>query len=162
MFELEKAINAWCNSVYPTGLQRQARIDELCDHLHCEVDRLVATGLSDEQAFDMATQGLGPQHELKRENTKDRSMPHYVLGVVGLLLSCNAKGLKETLSPKSADRWIIGVSLFFAGSMILASWMMGGSEQESTGTMLLMAVWWVPYSMLTAVSGSRECRRKVS
>lgn len=46
------------------------------------------------------------------------------------------------------------VSLLFAAVMVGCAWVTKGSEHSLTLTMLLLAVWWVPF---TALAGLDRC-----
>ncbi|MFK7767871.1 MAG: hypothetical protein AB8B55_11670 [Mariniblastus sp.] len=52
--------------------------------------------------------------------------------------------------PTNNTSLIIGISLAFAAAMLLAAWLMGDSDQMSTVVMLLVALWWIPFSTLSA------------
>ena len=161
MFNLNDEVLAWCQSVFPSGLERQARIDELADHLHCEVDRLMGEGHSEEEAFRLATELLGQENELSVENAKNLTGLNKQASVLYALCTMNVKALRLLLTPAQASAWIIGVSLFFAGLMLLTSLLQSGGDQSQTWTYIWIAVWWVPYSVLCVVAskkkGDRQC-----
>ena len=60
--------------------------------------------------------------------------------------------LKSRLTPAQASALLIGTSLFFAGAMIVTSWLLRGSEHAQTATYVLIAVWWIPFSLLTGAA----------
>lgn len=74
MFDLDKEIHALCRSIYSNDWKRASSIDELKDHLYCEVERLSDEGLSEEQAFLTATERMGNVEKLRIEHAKNRSL----------------------------------------------------------------------------------------
>ena len=157
MFELEREVLAWCRSIHASGPDRQERTDELADHLFCEIDRLTAQGLSDEQAFQMATRRMGETDALIQEHSKNTGGASKVWSVFRALGTCNSGALGEMLSDKERSALLIAVSLVFAGAMLFASYLMRASEHSQTVTYALIAVWWIPFSVLsTAGQHGRE------
>lgn len=69
MFHLDSEIHAWCKSFRS---RNNATVEELKDHLYCEIDQLIEDGLSEKQAFVIATQRMGNPAELRKEYTKNR------------------------------------------------------------------------------------------
>ncbi len=162
MFNLRDEIAAYCQSVYPAGVHRQARIDELADHLHCEVERWMGEGLSEQEAFHRAVDQLGSSEDLALESLRAQSAWQRNLDVLIALLTLNAKALNRLLTPAQTSVWIIGVSLFFAGMMTLTSWLKIGFEEPQHWTYLWLAVWWVPYTLLcmVAANGTKACKQR--
>ena len=155
MFNLNDEVLAYCQAVYPSGLDRQARIDELADHLYCEIDRWIGEGLSEQEAFLRATDRLGAADDLAQEHLRAQTGLQKHAGVLFALCTFNVKALRRSLTAAEASAWIIGVSLFFAGLMIATALFTTGSESSQIGTYLWIAIWWVPYSLLCSVSGEK-------
>jgi hypothetical protein len=87
MFDLNKAIEEWCQSIHANAWNSEANIDELKDHLHCEIERLTRDGLSDEQAFHRATERIGNAEDLRIEHSKNRGpLPSMIRKTVSNLL----------------------------------------------------------------------------
>lgn len=158
-FDLDEEIQAWCEAVHPRDRERQARIDELADHLHCEVERLMGEGLSKADAFMAATNQVGDSDELSQEHSKNRGRWGRWSYVLGCLCRLNSKALGSELSEKERASLIIVVSLFFAGAMVTTSFFLRDSEHSQTATYMWIAIWWVPYSVLSSAD-SRECGKK--
>src|SRR5262245_26534455 len=60
MFDLQREIDAWSKKAYDGPCRgRAASLDEWKDHVHCEIERLVAEGRTPEEAFRLATTRLG-------------------------------------------------------------------------------------------------------
>jgi len=170
MFNLDQAICNWCRSVYPNWWKRDARIAELTDHLYCEVERLCAEGLLEEEAFLVATKRMGNINTLIAEHAKNRS-------VLSMLYDTGMNHLEEwrrPMNPKKASFLIIVISLFFAAAIIVSSYLLGDTQYEpysQTVMYLLIALWFIPYSALSmTATGERgsiksDClsiKRKVS
>lgn len=68
-------------------------------------------------------------------------------------------------SPKRNGTLIILVSLAFAAAMLLTSFFMADSPHRETVVFLLIAVWWIPFTYLSARSAPRcrsRCKELVS
>lgn len=77
-----------------------------------------------------------------------------------MLRAADAKveGFAGGLSPRRRSALLLGISLFFAGAMIATSWLLEG-EGSQKAVFLLIALWWIPFSVLTAgVEGRRKAR----
>jgi|GEM_PF-3577669 len=156
MFDLEREVQAWCARIHRGGRDRGERMAELADHLYCQIDRLLAEGHDEEEAFRIATSRMGEPADLAREHAKNLTGWPKARAILFALCTCRARALDDLLTDKARARWIIGVSLFFAGAMLVSSWLMRGMEMGQTGTYVLLAIWWVPYSVLLAASPCRE------
>jgi hypothetical protein len=73
VWNLENEVDAWSSAVHADGCRRSASVDELRDHLYCEIERGRSAGLSDRDAFARATTRLGSREGLAAEHAKDRS-----------------------------------------------------------------------------------------
>jgi len=62
------------------------------------------------------------------------------------------------MSPRQTAVWLLGVSVLFAGAMIAVSWLQGPDDSQSLVYMLI-AVWWVPFSLLSSAAGASGRRR---
>lgn len=74
MFNLDQAVEQWSRSIDLRGCGRQDHLEELQDHLYCEINRLQEQGLSPELAFLKATQQLGNLRDLSAEYAKNKSL----------------------------------------------------------------------------------------
>ncbi len=70
MFQLSQAIEQWCNSLNFKGEDREPLIEELKDHLYREIKKQRVLGLSEEEAFKVATEKLGDPNLLEAEFQK--------------------------------------------------------------------------------------------
>lgn len=69
------------------------------------------------------------------------------------------EAVTKALSPRRASVLLIAISLLFAAAMIAAAWFLRGSEHAQTVVFLLIAVWWVPFSVLSSASTATRRRR---
>jgi hypothetical protein len=70
MYKLEQQIANWRNELAISESIFPENIDELEDHLRASISSLVEQGLSDEEAFFVATRRIGTSTELSREFLK--------------------------------------------------------------------------------------------
>ncbi|MEZ4863465.1 MAG: permease prefix domain 1-containing protein [Caldilineaceae bacterium] len=161
-FDLDAAVQAWCRSVHTYGWNRQARREELADHLYCEVERLQSEGLTEQAAFRMATERLGDIGLLQAEHTKNATILSIFYTHVEQFAFATLKSGKNSMTPQRAATYNILVSLFFAAAILLASYLIADTQYErhaQTVTHLLIAIWFVPFLWLSAAGNdkSRRC-----
>jgi hypothetical protein len=60
-------------------------------------------------------------------------------------------------SPKRSATLAILVSLMFAAGMLIISYVMADSPNRETAVFLMIALWWIPFSYLSA--GNKSCCR---
>lgn len=70
MFQLDKAIKKWYGQFKTNFIYDQSDLLELKDHLVNEIDNLTNSGLSEEEAFFIATNRLGDKEKLNKEFSK--------------------------------------------------------------------------------------------
>src|SRR5262245_14160983 len=75
MFDLEANIRAWRESLAKSLGNRKEVLDELENHLREEMQRLIMTGLTPEQAWQTAVSRLGTVDQLTREFGKVPTRP---------------------------------------------------------------------------------------
>ncbi len=74
MFDLNEAVDRWSKDFAGSACGRTDRVDELRDHLFCEIEENVKQGLSEESAFLAATRRFGISEEMKNEFRKGRNI----------------------------------------------------------------------------------------
>lgn len=63
-----------------------------------------------------------------------------------------------TLGPRRTSALLLAISLLFAGAMLAVAWVLK-PESSQTLVYVLIAVWWIPFSLLsTAANASRRAR----
>ncbi len=70
---VKAAIRDWCAAILAQSGKNAASVDELADHLHCEIERLMAEGLSADAAFATATEQMGNRELLVTEFAKNHT-----------------------------------------------------------------------------------------
>ncbi|MCA9000714.1 MAG: hypothetical protein KDB61_02240 [Planctomycetes bacterium] len=154
MFDLESEVLTWCRAVHNTGPDREARAEELADHLFCEIEHGVQQGLDEEAAFVAALRQLGAADRLQSEHGKNRGGLEWGTAVVLALVTCNQARLRRELNPKQASAAVILVSLLFAGLMLgVAPWIRGWKHKDLVNPALI-ALWIVPYTLLIGAGAS--------
>ena len=138
MFDLEKEVAAWSQAVHADRCRNAGRVAELTDHLHCEIDRARAEGVSDERAFAAAVARLGQGQELAAEHAKDRSVLRKACAVVARYDRMESSGGHRGL--------LIAHSMLWASVMLATSLMMSRAAASGTLGLLLIVVlvpsWW--------------------
>jgi hypothetical protein len=142
MFDLESEMHAWCQSVLARGWNRAAGLDELKDHLYCEIERLSAEGLSEEQAFLTAIERMGNVAELRIEHSKNRNL---------------AATLTDNMTRPTAIIAVLHLALgiLFAATTIFADSVFEGTQHNEPIRNWLLVLYWVPFSILT-LYGARQ------
>ena len=75
MFDLEYEIDKWARQVADQGCFTSGRIDEMKDHIYCEIEKFEESGYSQREAFQRAVSSVGSPDELTGEFSKNRSNP---------------------------------------------------------------------------------------
>ncbi len=66
------------------------------------------------------------------------------------------------MTSKKAGFLQICLALGFAAAMIVAGWLLRGSEYKDTVVFLFIAVWWVPFSALLSIQQGHSVRDELS
>ena len=74
MFNLEKAIQSWKQSLKKSPAFEDGQIQEMETHLRDDVDRFIDQGLTAEEAYQKAVQKMGPVEELGDEIYKTKTI----------------------------------------------------------------------------------------
>jgi hypothetical protein len=72
MFNLEQSIANWRRQMLAAEIKSPVPLEELEGHLREETERLVRSGIHQQQAFEEAVLKIGPARELKTEFKKSR------------------------------------------------------------------------------------------
>lgn len=111
MFDLEKEIDNWCEKLNSSGDLTKADIDELKDHLYCEIEGQQKNNLSIDQAFAAAKKTLGNTTELGRAYSISRSKSGQAFQLIG--------GYRMSPSKVTFDLYLVCTILF---GWILFTW----------------------------------------
>lgn len=144
MFDLDREIDSWCRQVLGARCVNTAGMDELVDHVYCEVERARSEGMDDAAAFAAATSRLGEPEELAREYRKN-------YGPVARLFQ---KLLRLEYQPEYRlhYRLFIGHSVIWALAIIAAALIANSQDlQQATSftiTLFLIAGYFVSERLL--------------
>ena len=69
MFDLEKSIADWRRQMLAAGIKTPVPLEELESHLREDIERQMKSGLSAQQAFEIAVKKIG-QAPNSKENSK--------------------------------------------------------------------------------------------
>jgi hypothetical protein len=155
MFDLENDIEAWCQAVYKHHFCPQEQVAELKDHLYCEIEALLDEGLTEEEAFAEATDRLGSVVRLNQEAAKNQNS--FLLSMAKT--ESKIERWADRYSPQQAARLNIFLSLFFGAAIVISTFLIELSpleEHSQTVMYILIAVWFVPFSALSAASGKDD------
>jgi hypothetical protein len=143
MFNLEKAVETWCNHVITNKLWDGDKIDELKDHLYCVIEQEIARGSSEQQAFDKATTDMGYQDSLGNDPA---SKAKVLQGICRLLN-------KIEQYPGQDAPVVIAHSLIWA-AMILAIAIVIDDKQTNQSILFILLSGW--FASFTALNGTKR------
>jgi type IV secretory pathway TrbD component len=144
MFDLEREVTAWSRAAAAGPCRNAATVDELRDHLHCEIERARAGGLSDEAAFRDAVEKMGSGEALAAELGKNRT----VLGTAcAIARSGEPRGITG-----AQRRLLMAHGLLWAVVVIVAAILLPkGPGRETFGwmlTVLFFPMWFASEQLL--------------
>lgn len=152
MFDLAQSIDAWCQAVHRYRMNRVEHVEELKDHLYCKVEALQKGGMTDEQAFKEAIAQMGQVEELAAEHEKNRNFTTRLFDQIS-----NYQERISHMNEKKRARLLIGISIVFAITMMLSSSLIEDGDTSQVVVNILIALWWIPFSIL-AVGVRRKTR----
>lgn len=142
MFNLEQSIDAWCKAVGKNRCGQKGNLDELKDHLFCQVEALMAQSgaeqMSEESAFYCAIEQLGETDELAGEYAKNRSAWSKICTPENDEIFDEILQESESMSAKLLKKIMISNAILWAAAMLSISYVLKGSEQSSNVLMLLI------------------------
>ena len=141
MFELEQAVQDWCQQVAASGCGNAHRIAELKDHLHCEIERLQHQGLSAEQAFQTATKQLGQQPQLHAEYAKNHNT---LAGLCQHESATDESGQTAEQHSKNS----IAHAILFAAAMLASAILIDDTTAASISLFILLGLWWATQTLM--------------
>lgn len=141
-FDLTKAVQQWCELVLSNDSIKSKNIDELKDHLYCQIEHFQQQGEDDKQAFQRAIEQMGEIDMLSDEYGKNRS---FLQKLCAFEYGTVADHAKETMSIKLA---IIQQSILWAAAIIGTSLMIEDKQQA----MSLIFIVLIPLSVANIIS----------
>ncbi len=159
MFNLEQEIDKWCRSAKGKGCGQTDRIEELQDHLYCEIARLQKVGgLDEEGAFLKATRKLGDADELGAEYAKNNTVLSKLCAIEQAHVEAPSNGCAST---KKASAIIIIHSLFFAAAMLITPLLI--ENKDGAGMIVitvLIPLWIATAAFLPGWRRTAQCERR--
>jgi hypothetical protein len=137
MFQLKTEIDNWCKAA-GANLTRDT-VAELRDHLVSDIEALLAQGLSDQDAFSIATKRIGSPEQLTAEFS----------------MTCGAvrSSRREPMSPKKMSVILIAQSLVWGVLMIVVAAKLRGTGIGTQVTGFLFLGWLMSWMIsLTALN----------
>lgn len=122
-FDLDKAVQQWCELVLSNDNIKSKNIDELKDHLLCQIEHFQRNGQNNKQAFKLAIKNMGEVDMLSDGYTKNRS---FLQKLCAFEYGTVADHAKTTMSIKSA---VIQQSILWAAAMIGCSLIIEDKQQ---------------------------------
>jgi len=145
MFDLDSAVHQWSALVLSTDSISNRNIDELKDHLHCEVERYVAQGLSPQEAFNKAISIIGESDILAGENQKNKrfleKLCAFEFGTIGQYQT--HKG--DNMINRKKAQW--QQSILWAAAIIACAIILRGMPQANTVLIFVL----VPLAMTNII-----------
>jgi hypothetical protein len=114
MFNLETAVDEWCQNIgNPHGTSAELK-EELKDHLYCSIEELMKEDFTDKQAFSMATKELGQPDALLDEYSKNQKVFSRMCNSTETSLGDYSQQRSHVMSYKQNSKRLIGQSLLWA------------------------------------------------
>lgn len=149
MFNLNQAIQQWCELVLSNDSIKSKNIDELSDHLHCEVEQFIKSGKSEEQAFKAAIEKMGEIDMLAGEYEKNRSFLQklcaFEYGTVGQYSS-------ESSDQSKTKSKVLAQSIMWAAAMIASALIISNGKEAFNVVFLVL----LPLSIVNIITLKKQ------
>ena len=146
-FNLQQAVEAWVSLLKREHMVDEAHIDELQDHLMCEIESRIAEGLSAKSAFTCAVDSIR-QHPLLKDNEKVKNRLFNKL----IELEC---GKQQTPDNYKRAKVIVTQSILWAAAMLASAILVGDHPNSKYLTIFV----YVPLALMSIFS--LNSKRKV-
>jgi hypothetical protein len=148
MFDLDNAVENWCNKVVSHNIWDADKIDELKDHLYCIIEQDVNSGTDEKLAFEKATSDLGyPEAEIKASSGRAKIIQR-ICRVLNKI-----EGNSSSDSPLVIGHAIIWASVMLAMALVV-------KDKDANGAVLLILLlgWFASFTILdgTKTSAKKE------
>ena len=140
MHKLEKRVEEWCRQI----IRFQHRnLEELKDHLLCQIEQLMKGGLDEEEAFAEATARMGDAEQIRLENAKN-------FGLRARLMD-TAYAWRSELSDNQLKKYLLRIALGTAALMMLSSaaFLPFDAEPGMWTINIPLLLWMIPSYFLT-------------
>lgn len=148
MFELNKAVDNWCNKVVAHNIWDANRIDELKDHVYCIIEEDMKAGASEQQAFEKATSAMGyPETQSSQQDASGRV--RLVQGICRVLTKIEGH-------PSSDSPLIIAHAVIWACVMLAMAIVVKDSDVNDKVLMILTMGWFASFVALDGTKRSAK------
>jgi len=141
-FDLNAAVQQWCELVLSSDSIKNTNIDELKDHLHCQIESFLEQGQNPQQAFKLAINKMGEIDMLADEYSKNRTFLNklcaFEYGTVG----------NKANQPANVKSLIIQQSILWAAAMLATSLLIADKQQAMSVIFTVL----LPLSFVNVIS----------
>lgn len=141
MFDLEQSVEQWCATISRNRCGQQANVDELKDHLWCEIESHIAKGESEQQAFYLAIAVVGNIEDLSAEYAKNKSLLEKLNSNGQAELFQQVLAGNETMTKKLLTRMVIGNAILWAAAILATSIVLKDTDQGFSVMLILIGLW---------------------
>ena len=148
-FNLDNAVQQWCELVLSNDSIKSKNIDELRDHLYCEIESFLKGGLDEKSAFKSAIEKMGEVDMLSGEYEKNRTFLQklcaFEYGTVG----------EHAGKQKTHSKMVLQQSILWAAAMIATALVVSDSKEAMTVVFIVL----LPLSMVNIISLKRGWKK---
>ncbi len=141
MFNLNQSVDNWCKTIGKNRCRQKGNIDELKDHLYCEIEALVSDEINEEQAFYLAIEQVGDIEALRGEYQKNRTVFEKLNSNQQAEMFDEIIAGSEKMTTKFLKKLVIGNAVLWATAMLATAIVLRGSEEGQTVLILLIGLW---------------------
>jgi len=151
-FNLDKAVQQWCELVLSNDSIKNKNIDELKDHLYCVIEEFIREGENQQQAFKQSIKKMGEIDMLSGEYEKNRTFLNKLCAFEYGTLGDKAK------QPSNIKFLVIQQSILWAAAMIATSLIVDDKQQAMSVIFIIL----LPLSVVNVISlktnsAEKEC-----
>lgn len=141
-FDLDAAVQQWCELVLSNDSIKNKNIDELKDHLYCVIESLTNQGETNHQAFKQAIAKMGEVELLSDEYGKNRTFLNKLCAFEYGTVADKAN------QPSNVKLLIIQQSILWATAMIATSILLADKQQAMSVVFTVL----LPLSVVNIIS----------
>ena len=146
MFDLDNAVENWCNKVVSHNIWDADKIDELKDHLYFIIEQDVNSGTNEQLAFEKATSELGyPEAEMKTSSDRAKVI-HRICRVLNKI-----EGNSSSDSPL-----VLGHAIIWASVMLAMALVVDDKDTNGAVLMILTLGWFASFLTLDGTKASAK------
>lgn len=146
MFDLDNAVENWCNKVVSHNIWDADKIDELKDHLYCIIEQDVNSGTDEKLAFEKATSDLGyPEAEIKVSSGRAK------------IIQRICRVLNKIEGNSSSDSpLVLGHAIIWASVMLAMALVVDDKDTNGAVLMILTLGWFASFMTLDGTKASAK------